>query len=389
MPKVEMAMETGTIVAWKVAEGQAVTAGDVLFEIETDKATMEVEAPASGTVASISVGAGAAVPVGRVVALIYPPGEEIAAGARRGDGGPPSAEPSRPDIPAAADRERPQPLPAARKVPATPSARHVANIHAVDLGRVSGSGTGGRVHRADVEIFVAAQSAAAEGEIVPYTPARKLVARRTIESVQRSPHFHVNVDLDMTAVLALRGRLADRIARRTGARLSVTAILIRLMAPLLLEHPHLNASALDEGIRLHRSSHVGVAMDRDGDLMVPVLRHADRLDLEGVTRELARLKAAVRERRASAQDLKGSTFTLSNLGMYGVDSFTAIINPPESAILAVGRVADVPVGRVGQVVLRPMATFTLSADHRVVDGVTAARFMRDLREAVESPETRL
>ena len=380
LPRVDMAMESGAIVAWKVSEGQEVREGDLLFEIETDKATMEVEAPSAGVVGGIRVAAGVEVPVGTVVAYIYgkdetahPPAPEPAAVEESRpavrDEPPTSPVPPAPPASRAADRPR-----------ATPLARRLARERGIDLGAVRGSGERGRIHRADVEGHLGERAAQPGGdsEIVPFDSTRKLIARRVRHSVETSPHFFMTASIDMGGALALR--------RRVDFRPSLTAVVIRALGPLLLEHPTLNASVEGDAARLHRRSHIGVAMDRDGDLLVPVLRDAHDRSLESVTAELARLREAAMERRITPEEMSGGTFTLSNLGMYGIDGFTAIINPPESAILALGRVAETPVGVDGEVVLRPMARFTLSADHRLVDGVAAARFMGDLREALECPE---
>ncbi|MGQ0663221.1 MAG: dihydrolipoamide acetyltransferase family protein [Pseudomonadota bacterium] len=409
MPRVDMTMETGTILAWKVREGDDIHEGSPLFEITTDKATMEVEATASGRLGRILVEAGVEVPVGTVVAQILGPGEQLVAPAERttepvaiqhdartSNGAlPPGIEASAPTAPS--------PAAEAHKVRATPLARRLARLHGIDLAVAQGSGPRGRIVGADIDRWLAARAEGvhvpapesrapatpSRGKLLPFGPTRRLIAQRMTKSVQTAPHFYMSAVLDMSAVLELKERVSERLVRTAGAKASVTAILIRLLGLLLGDHPYLNASVESDAARLHEGSHIGVAMDRDGDLLVPVIRDAETLSLAGIVRELERLRTAAARRTILPADLRGSTFTLSNLGMYGVDSFTAIINPPESGILAVGRIVDTPVGCGGEVVLRPSSTFTLSADHRLVDGVTAARFMRDLRALVENPTTAL
>jgi pyruvate dehydrogenase E2 component (dihydrolipoamide acetyltransferase) len=390
LPKVDMDMEAGTIETWRVAEGDVVGEGDILFEISTSKAVMEVDAPAAGIVREITGRTGEPIAVGTVVARIYRQGEALAAPAR--------AAPS----PAAAC----EPAPAgAAGLRATPLARRLAREHALDLSAVAGSGPKGRVCERDVLAALEARASApcpasamarpaapvpaslpSEDEYRPFGPVRRVIAQRLAESMRSAPHFYLTAQIEMTALIALTKRLGPRIEAKAGVRPSLTIVLARIVGRVLADHPMINASVEGEGARLHAGAHIGIAMERDGDLVVPVLRDVGTRSLVEIARDFARLRKAVRERSIQPADMRGGTFTISNLGMYGVDSFTAIINPPESAILAVGRTLDTPVGRDGQVVLRPMATFSLSSDHRIVDGVTAARFMSDLRDALENPE---
>lgn len=385
LPKVDMDMESGVIAAWKVAEGDRVRVGDILFEMETSKSIMEVESPGSGIIRGLARIDGAPITVGTRVAWID-------------DGGAPanlmavpeSAAPSRravrvaPDAPA--DRK-----PVAAATPgalrATPFARRTAREAGVDLGRVKGSGPQGRVVAADVKAAAGASRKHIQGEgpLVPFSLTRRIAAQRLAESVRTAPHFYLTAAVEMTA---LRAGLSERgrdIQRTVGSPPTLTVAIAFLAARALMRHPMVNASVEGDAARLHSQADIGIAMERDGDLVVPVLRAAQSRSLAELTAEFARLRDAVRSHTLRPSELGGGTFTLSNLGMHGVDAFTAIINPPQSAILAIGRVMDTPVGRDGQVVLRPIATLSLSSDHRIVDGVTAARFMADLRQSIEHP----
>jgi pyruvate dehydrogenase E2 component (dihydrolipoamide acetyltransferase) len=227
------------------------------------------------------------------------------------------------------------------------------------------------------------------GTLKPFSAIRRIVASRLSESMRTAPHFYLTSEIEMSAARDLLRRLSVRHERLAAPKPSLTVLIARVVARVLRDHPLLNASAEGEATRLHERIDIGVAMEREGDLVVPVLRDAGSMDMLAMTREFGRLREGVVKRSLTPAELGGGSFTISNLGMYGVDSFTAIINPPQSAILAIGRTVDKPVGRDGQIVLRPMASFTLSSDHRIVDGVTAARFMADLREALESPEVLL
>lgn len=365
LPKVDMDMETGIITEWKVAAGDRVRHGQILFDIETNKAVMEVESPGGGIIRDLAPITGEPVAVGTVVAWIDD------------------------DSAVEAPSSSPRSTAAPSSIRATPLARRAARMLAVDLAEVVGSGPAGRI----VEKDVAARSASAAGpssapagdRVVPFNPVRRIVAQRLAESARSAPHFFLTAQIDMGALQAALKRLGQDPAPG-NARPSLTVALAHLAGRVLVAHPLLNASIEGEGVRLHAMVNVGIAVDHDGDLFVPVLRDVATRTLAELRREFARLLAAVRARDIAPDDMRGGTFTISNLGMYGADAFTAIINPPECAILAVGRTIDTPVGRDGQVVLRPMATFTLSSDHRIVDGVTAARFIADLRAAIEQPE---
>ncbi len=405
LPKVDMDMQTGTIEAWHVKEGDQVRQGDTIFEIGTNKAVMEVEAPATGAIRQIRAETGIAIAVGTPVAWIYLDGEAAdappaGAGASASTSLASKAAPDPVAItPAVTAAARPAPL----GLRATPLARRVARLNGIDLAKVLGTGPRGRIGEGDVKRHLAVAAAAdvsvqapaaaapeaAEGALQPFSTIRRIVASRLSESMRTAPHFYLASEIEMSAARELLRRLAPRHERLGVPKPSLTVLIARIVARVLRDHPLLNASVEGEATRFHERVDIGVAMEREGDLVVPVLRDAASMDLLAMAREFARLREGVVKRSLTPAELGGGSFSISNLGMYGVDSFTAIINPPQSAILAIGRTLDKPVGRDGQVVLRPMANFTLSSDHRIVDGVTAARFMVDLREAVESPEVLL
>lgn len=384
LPKVDMDMETGTIEAWHVKEGDLVRQGDTIFEIGTNKAVMEVEAPASGAIRNIKAQTGVPISVGTPVAWIYLDGEAATT---------PSEAPAAPVIAVA---------PTSSGLRATPLARRIARQNALDLKTVAGTGPRGRIGEADVKRHLeqrprcapaqetrpapSLSANASEGRLQPFSAIRRIVANRLSESMRTAPHFYLTSEIEMSAARDLLGRLAKRHERIGAPKPSLTVLIARVAARILRDHPVINASTEGEATRFHERIDIGIAMERDGDLVVPVLRDAGSMDMPAMTREFARLREGMAKRTLTPAELGGGTFTISNLGMYGVDAFTAIINPPQGAILAVGRTVDKPVGRDGQIVLRPMANFTLSSDHRIVDGVAAARFMADLREALENPE---
>jgi pyruvate dehydrogenase E2 component (dihydrolipoamide acetyltransferase) len=402
LPKVDMDMVSGTIEAWRVVEGDSVQSGQLLFEIGTNKAVMEVDAPASGIIRRITGKIGDVMPVGSVVAWIYGAGEaleqvqsaplqtlQVVSKASNGNCVDSAVSVS------SARLETPL------EIRATPLARRVARQLSIDISMVSGTGPKGRINESDVHKANAKNSVVRPASpsadlqldrtsngatLQPFSAIRRLVAERLTQSATTVPHFYVTAHIDMSATMALLKRVAPHIQARTGVKPSLTIFLAHVTGRLLQEHPLLNASVEGEATRLHPASNIGVAMERDGDLMVPVIQNAGNGRLSDTALAFDALRKAVSNRTIKPADLSGGTFTLSNLGMYGVDAFTAIINPPQSAILAVGRTVDTPVGVEGQIVLRPLATFCLSSDHRIVDGVTAARFMADLRKTLEQPE---
>lgn len=406
LPKVDMDMETGTIEAWKVSEGETVTEGQLIFEIGTSKAVMEVEAPASGIIRRISAKQGETIAVGTPVAWIYGVNEAVEF-KTPGTGQSSFAGHAAANDAAAPPVERAVVSPSANTVRATPLARRLAREAGLSLADIKGTGPRGRIGEMDIRALLAERASSSQpspglgpapgtgpvrpppgsgGELVPFSTVRRIVAQRLTDSATRVPHFYLEAAMDMSASLAFLKHVTPDMAARTGAKPSLTAFIAHVVGRVLADHPLLNASVEGEATRFHAGRHIGIAMDRDGDLVVPVLRHAGAGRLAETIAAFSRLREAVENRSLKPSEMEGGTFTLSNLGMFGVDRFTAIINPPQSGILAIGRTIETPVGVDGQIVLRPMANFCLSADHRIVDGVVAARFMADLRRMLETPE---
>jgi pyruvate dehydrogenase E2 component (dihydrolipoamide acetyltransferase) len=487
MPKFEMTQETGTVGAWLKAEGDFVHKGEPILEIETDKVSMEVEAPADGTLVAIAAGPRDVVPVGQPIAYLVRTGEAWPA---------PAMESAPPPAPASEPMPSPAPLPdredkadappphtvvaspvaarmaaelrldlsavtgtglngqvtrkdidsylngtggapippteaaappmvgngfspdGAAPVRAVPAARRLARELGIDLRQVRGAGPDGRIQSTDVRAFAAGTAAAAPSapvealpvavapapsalaeatptsmaagspavrRMIPLTSIRRTIAERMAASVREAPQFTVSVDADMTRALAIVEDLKAG-AATDKPRVTLTALLIRVCAWALTEHPDANSAFADGQIAEWDEVNIGVATALDAGLIVPVVRGADRLGLRAIAGQLADLTARARAGRLKLDELQGGVFTLSNLGMFGVDRFTAILNPPQAAILAVGRIAKrAVVVDDDQVAVRPVATLTLTADHRVLDGAAAARFLATIQRALEHP----
>lgn len=416
MPKFEMSQETATLIAWRVAEGQLVQQGEPLLEVETDKITMEVEAPASGILAEIRAQPGDIVPVTTVIAQILTPGEAAA-----------PATPAHP-APSLVDQD-----PMERTAPrATPVAQRLAADLAVDLASVSGSGPGGRITKADVVASAAAPleprpratpaarriaraadvdlaavagsgprariqaadvrqaietpaGAPAAGTLLPFSGMRATIARRMTESYQRAPHIHLTRSVDVKEAEAARRRWAEQ----PGERVSLTVLLVKACAWALRRHPAANATIELQGIRLWPEINIGVAVALPEGLIVPVLQRADARSLADLARELTQLAEQAKAGALRPDQVSGGTFTLTNLGMFGVEAFDPILNPPQVAILGVGAVVETVVPLDGQIVVRPRMQLTLAADHRALDGATAAQFLQDICRAIEDPTVML
>lgn len=407
MPRLSDTMEEGAIAVWHKKPGDHVSVGDILVEIETDKATMEYEAYEAGVLHDIVVGEGDQASIGTVIARLddgAPSESADAAGAPQ----PASAMPSvLPDAhPAAGDAlRRPDP----DRVLATPLVRRIARERGIDLALLTGSGPGGRIVRADlgdglgddalpadaVALATGPALVSADGPsdarastIVPFDRTREVISRRLAESSSSTPHFSVTVSAEVDALLALRAEINAREESRGRARVSVNDLVVRAAAIALREHPGINASYSAGGrgqTLLHGRVNIGIAVASPGGLVVPVVRDADGRTVSQITEESRRLAALAKDRRLGAADMTGGTFTISNLGMFGVEHFTAIINPPEGAILAVGAAVPEPVAIDGAVVVRSRMRLTLSADHRIIDGALAARFLAALAELLEHP----
>lgn len=377
MPALEMSQEQGVLVRWLKSEGEFVDRGEPLMEIETDKAVMEIEAAASGILSNVSAREGDEVPVGRGIAWLLKEGEAAPSPAA---GAPRAQRPS--PRPGTARRERetktPPRSPARRgRVRATPRARKMARKLGIDLAAVTGTGPKGAILPRDLEAHLAASkkdaATAPEYCAVPIKGTRRSIARRTSESYRNAPHITLSLSLDVTGLQA-----------RTTPQRRLTPCLLKAVADALLKHPRLNAHVVEEEIREFASVHLGVAVSLDDGLVVPVLRNLERKGIERIQTELADLAHRSRKRTLQPEEMKGSTFSVSNLGMYGIEQFTSILNPPEVGILSVGTVRAVPVVVEGEVAVRSMMQVTLNADHRAVDGAVAAQFLRTLKESVES-----
>ncbi|HVN53303.1 MAG TPA: dihydrolipoamide acetyltransferase family protein [Anaerolineaceae bacterium] len=409
MPKVDMVMETGTLVEWLKKEGETVCKGDPLFVITSDKAAIEIESPADGILSGVRARPDDVIPVTEVIAYILAPGEALPARAAAQ----PAAHAVASASPAAAVIEVVAAAPAAvaaedngtGKIRATPLARRLAEELQMDITQITGRGPRGRIHRADVLAFQSSRPAvqpviaapatapvaafplpdARRKQVIPLAGPRKIISERMAYSALSAPHINLTLSVDMTEAIRLREKVLEPIQARTGQRVSYTAILARAVASVLPGHPYLNSSLADNEIILWEDIHLGIATSVDENLIVPVIREAQSRNLGQIVAVLADLTERARGRRLTTPEMTGSTFTISNLGMYGVEAFTAIINPPEAAILAVGKMADTPVRTADGFEFRPMIQLTLCADHRVVDGAEVARFLADLKATLENP----
>lgn len=432
MPKVDMDQETGTVVEWRKQNGDPVKEGEIILVIETDKVAIDVESPGTGTLDGISADVGDVVPIGTVIAYILDEGESLPEGAEKEK--PPSVEKS-----AVAS-----PTPQESKVPATPVAQNMAAAHGVDLSGVSGTGRDGKVTKADVEAAMSAEpphpgfdgkvyaspaarriarekgvaltqvpgtgpggriqgfdveayssaqpasylpgTGSLEPEVIPLIGMRKTIAERMTFSYQSIPHIKFTERVDMTGFIDARKAMNAYAEKLGEPKVSATAMLVKLVAITLQSHPWMNSSLTEEAILLHKEVNIGVAVALEAGLIVPVVRNADLKSVSQLAVEINDLAGRAREGKLVSSEVKGGTFTISNLGPFGVEKFEAIINPPEAAILATGNTHHeaVPLPD-GQIVSRPIMHITLSADHRIVDGAVAARFITDLKDRFENP----
>jgi pyruvate dehydrogenase E2 component (dihydrolipoamide acetyltransferase) len=391
LPRLGQGMESGTIVRWFKSEGEEVAKGEPLYELDTDKVTQEVEADAGGVLLKIVVPEGE-VEVGRTIAVVGDQGEDIPSEALASDGGEkkrarPEAEqqPERKETVAEAEPER---VPSTNgRVKASPLARRIARERGIDLARVRGTGPEGRIVAEDVERAERAPAAApaaapAEGvEREPLTQLRKTIARRMSEAWQ-APAFQISMSADMERALALRAKLVERYPEE---RPTVTDLLVKVCALALMRHRAVNALFAGDAVELYPTANVGIAVAIPKGLVVPVIPSCERKTVAEIARERADLVGRARDGKLQQGDLEGGTFTVSNLGMYGVEQFVAVLNPPQAAILAVGATEERAVVRDGQIVARPTMTLTLTCDHRSIDGATAADFLRTVKEFLEEP----
>lgn len=477
MPRLSDTMQQGTVVKWNVKEGQKIKSGDVIADIETDKATMELQSFDDGIVAKLSAPEGQTIPVGQVIMLIASEGEDPAAvksggggggakpgavangsggggpggpGAKAGQTGSTQTRNAQSAETGASDRrseQSPRSTGVAmqgaptqesptgqngthadadgERIFVSPLARKIAEEAGIDLTQVTGSGPGGRIVRKDVEEAIASGSAKAgsgaaapaknaparsapqvpaagaalSARTIPLSNMRRIIAQRLVESKTTIPHYQVTVDVDMEPLLALRSQLNEQLAKQ-GVKLSVNDFLVKACALAMHQHPYVNSRWSQKGdqasIEYVEQVNIGVAIalpihedGTGGGLVVATIRDADNVGLRQISAETKRVSEKAREKGLTPQEMSDSTFTISNLGMFGVSHFTAIINPPNTAILAVGGAMDVPVVRDGKVVPGKVMSMTMSSDHRVVDGAMAAQYLASVKELLEKPATLL
>ena len=407
MPKLSDTMTEGVVAEWHKKVGDQVESGEVLAEIETDKATMEFESFQDGVLLHIGVEKGATAAVDSILAILGEAGEDVA-GLLASDAAAPAPEaapapapaPVAAVAPAPAAAPAPAPAPAVvapvatpavprpssnGKVKASPLAARLAAERGIDLGRVAGSGEGGRIVKRDIEAYVPAPAAgmgAVESSTdVPVTQMRKTIARRLAESKFTAPHFYLKLSVEMDAAVEAR----KAINAQEGVKVSFNDMVVKAVSLALKKHPAVNSAWMDTHIRTNDHVHIGVAVAVEDGLLVPVVRHADKKSLTEIGAEVKDYAGRAREKKLQPSDWEGNTFTISNLGMFGIEDFTAIINPPDACILAVGGISDVPVVRDGQVVPGKIMKLTLSCDHRVVDGAMGAAFLQEVKSLLEHP----
>jgi pyruvate dehydrogenase E2 component (dihydrolipoamide acetyltransferase) len=387
MPALEMAQETGKLISWLKKEGDRVATGDPLLEIETDKAVMEIESPGDGILAGVKAAPGDEVPVGQTIAWIVrageaPPTDEVVEAGKTESGRKMSGS----SRASATNHALPETQPASQTARISPKARRLAREYGVNPAGLRGSGPGGEILASD--ILAAGSSKSAPAPTISATGARavsRLMAERTTQSWTTVPHFFVVRDVDATALNDARQKLGPEVEKLHAVKLTHSDLLIALVACVLAKHSQMNASWTKDGVRENAEVNVSVAIAVEGGVVAPVIKNANRIQLGEVAVQRQALTEQARKGKLRLANLSEGTFTISNLGMFGVDSFTAIIIPPQAAILAVGAIVDRVVPFQGVPTIRQMITLTLSNDHRVVSGAQAARFMKDLAETIDNP----
>lgn len=413
MPALSPTMTEGTLARWLVKEGDAVRSGDVIAEIETDKATMEVEALDDGVVARLAVAEGTQnVAVNAVIAVLAEDGESVEEAASALGSAPTPASPPEISASPAASAPAAQPVsapaqssapalaavsPAQDRVFASPLARRIAADGGLNLATLSGTGPHGRIIRADVEEALAAGASAqpcgitttvpAEERFVPHNAMRRVIAERLQQSKQTAPHFYLSVDCEIDSLLAARKALNE--AAEDGVKISVNDMVVKAAASALIAEPDVNGYFEPEGCRYFSTADICVAVAVDGGLVTPVIHNAQSLGLADISRKTSDLASRARSGTLDPSEYAGGSFTISNLGMYGIREFAAVINPPQSAILAVGAGEQRPVVKNGELAVATVMTVTLSADHRIVDGALGARWLQAFKRAIEQPVTML
>lgn len=359
MPRLSLTMKEGTVGKWYKKEGETVEKGEPLVEVVSEKATYDLEAPASGVLRKIVVSEGSDVPVDTILAFVGTPNEPL-----------PEAETMATAHPSEKAEER---------VPASPAARRLARELGIDLSLVKGTGPEGRISEEDVERFAKEISATILRirETIPLSGLKKTSAERLSMSFRTAPHSTIMMDVDISKTKMLHEKL----------QVPYTTIIVKATAKALAEHSVINSTLHENEIRIYEDINVGIATNTEGGLIVPVVHNANRKSLEEIDKTIKKLSDKARNGKLAKEDVTGGTFTITNLGMFDVDCFTPIINPPEAAILGVGRAGDRPVALGGRVEVRSLMTLSLSYDHRIVDGAPAAKFLQKVKEYLEHPET--
>ena len=423
MPKMSDTMEEGVLVAWMAEEGETVSAGDVIAQVETDKATMDLEVYDDGVLLKRVIGEGDSVPIGGLIAILGKAGEDISSILAKYVGGDGEATPVVSDAGSpvesaaspviaetasamssgdgASNPMAAEPVVAGR-LKASPLAKRIAREHAIDLQSVQGSGPEGRIVKRDIEEVMAKApkvvvetpsvsspvvADASSYEAIRISQMRKTISRRLSESKFTAPHFYLTVDVEMENVVAFRKQLNELAQAQDRGKVSFNDFITKSCALALRQHPYVNASYLaEEGeIRLHNVVNVAIAVAVDEGLVTPVIRNADQKGLGQIASETKAFAAKAREKTIQPADMEGSTFTTSNLGMFGIEEFTAIINPPNACILAIGAIRETPVVKDGEIVVGKRMKLSLSCDHRVVDGATGAQFLNTVKGYLEDP----
>ncbi len=402
MPKLSPTMEEGQIARWLKKEGDKVSMGEPLAEIDTDKATMEMQALANGVLRKILINEGESAPLGQLIAVIGEPNEDIAsvlaeAPAAAAAPAKKEAEPKQPETPKAEEPPPPPPAPTngrqtvstdSGRIIASPLAARMAADSGLDLRSIQGSGPNGRIVKKDIEAALTkpktqvAPGVASAYRDEPATQIRQTIAKRLVTSIGPVPHFFLTIDIDMDRAAEMRESIK---ALDPDLKISVNDIIIKCAAAALIQHPQVNASFQDKFIRYYEHADIGVAVAIEDGLITPVIRGADQKSLSQIATEVRELAERARSKKLKPEEYTGATFSISNLGMFGIDEFTAVINPPEGAILAIGAMTAKPVVRDNQVVVKQMMRVTMSCDHRVIDGATGAKFLQTFKKIMENP----
>ena len=391
MPKLSPTMEEGQIARWLKKEGDKVSTGEPLAEIDTDKATMEMQALANGVLRKILVNEGESAPLGQLIAVIGEPNEDIASILSEA----PAEQPKPAD---AAPPPAPEPVaPTAvseisntdkgGRLIASPLAARMAKDSGLDLRSINGSGPNGRIIKRDIEAALtqpkpAAVTTATGYRDEPATQIRQTIAKRLVTSIGPVPHFFLTIDIEMDRAAEMRKNIN---ALDPDLKISINDIIIKVVAAALMKHPQVNASFQEKFIRYYDHADIGVAVAIEDGLITPVVRAADQKSLTQIAGEVRELAERARTKKLKPEEYTGATFSVSNLGMFGIDEFTAVINPPEGGILAIGAMTPKPVVRDNEMVVRQMMRVTMSCDHRVIDGATGAKFLQTFKKILENP----